>query len=135
MLIHGEKLLPRGTADCLKKRRLLNEKDLSPALCQEYGEKFFELGWWEDALEFFKKCNDTAGLEKIRTHCLETGDAYLLTRLGETDPQVWRRLGERALALEKFYFARQAFEFAADADKAAMVAGLIAGADAGPLHG
>lgn len=127
MVSHSEKEIPPGTPDCLKKRRLLNEKDLSPALCRENGEKFLELGWWEDALEFFKKGNDAEGLAKISTHCLETGDAYLLTRLGETDPQIWRRLGERALALKKFWFARKAFEFAGDADKAAMVAGLIAG--------
>jgi hypothetical protein len=131
MVSRGEKLLPPGAPDCLKKRRLLNEKDLNPALCREYGEKFLELGWREDALEFFKKGNDTEGLEKVRTYCLETGDTYLMTRLGETDPHIWRRLGERALALEKFFFARKAFEFAGDTDKAAMLAGLIAGEDAG----
>ncbi len=119
--------LPKGMPGCLKKRRLLNDKNLSPALCRDYGEKFFELGWWEDALAFFHKGHIADGLEKLRTHCLETGDAYLLTRLGETDREVWRRVGERALALEKYSFARKAFEFAGDADKAAMVAGLIAG--------
>ena len=60
----GEKLLPRGTADCLKKRRLLNEKDLSPALCQEYGEKFFELGWWEDSRNFLRKAAILRGWKK-----------------------------------------------------------------------
>jgi hypothetical protein len=120
--------LPPGVPDCLKKRRLLNEKDLSPDLCREYGDQFFAHGWWEDALEFYLKGNLAAGLERIRAHCLETGDAFLLARLGKNhDPQVWRALGDRALALEKFYFARRAYELAGDPDKTALAAGLIAG--------
>ena len=127
--------LPPGVPNCLKKRRLLNEKELSPALCREYGEKFLALGWWEDALEFFQKGHVTQGLEQIREHCLETGDAYLLARLGrEHDPQVWRTLADRALALEKFHFARRAYELAGDADKTALAAGLIAGLGAENLE-
>jgi hypothetical protein len=127
--------LPPGVPGCLKKRRLLNEKELAPGLCREYGEKFFSLGWWEDALEFFQRGNVSEGLEKLRAHCLETGDAYLLGRLGKTHtPEVWLRLADRALALEKLHFARRAYELAGDADQAAMVAGLIAGLDAEPLE-
>jgi hypothetical protein len=120
--------LPPGIPPSLKKRRLLNDRDLSPERCREYGDQFFSHGWWEDALEFYQKGNVAAGLEKIRTHCLETGDAYLLARLGrDHDPQVWRALADRALALEKFHFARRAYELAGDPDKAALAAGLIAG--------
>ena len=120
--------LPPGVPNSLKKRRLLNEKELSSALCREYGEKFLSLGWWEDALEFFRKGNVTQGLEQIKEHCLETGDAYLLARLGrEHDQQVWRTLADRALTLEKFHFARRAYELAGDPDKTALAAGLIAG--------
>ena len=66
-------------------------------------------------------------LEKLKVDCLETGDAFLLGRLGHQTPEDWRRAGERALALGKLYFARRAFEIAGDDDKTAMVAGLIAG--------
>jgi hypothetical protein len=125
--------LPPGVPNCLKKWRFLNEKELSPDLCRQYGEKFFSLGWWEDALEFFQKGQVTEGLEKIKAHCLETGDAHLLARLGkEHDPEVWIALADRALALEKFHFARRAYELAGDSDKTAMVAGLIAGLGAEP---
>jgi hypothetical protein len=125
--------LPAGVLNCLKKRRLLNEKELSPDLCRQYGEKFFALGWWEDALEFFLKGQVAQGLEKVKAHCLETGDAYLLARLGkEHDPEVWIALADRALTLEKFHFAHRAYELAGDSDKAAMVAGLIAGLGAEP---
>jgi hypothetical protein len=119
--------LPKGVPNCLKKRQLLNEKALSPALCREYGNKFLELGWQEDALEFFKKGDVADGLEKLTAYSLETGDAFILARLGNQEPQVWRRLAERALALGKLHFARRAFEVAGDDDKTAMVAGLLAG--------
>jgi hypothetical protein len=119
--------LPQGIPHCLKKRQLLNDKVLSPDLCREYGEKFLELGWREDALEFFRKGGRADELEKLKAFCLETGDAFLLGRLGPQAPADWRRLGERALVLGKLNFARRAFEMAGDDDKTAMVAGLLAG--------
>jgi len=129
MLSQTTPTLPKGLPGCLKKRRLLNEKELRPELCREYGEKFLAQGWWEDALEFFQRVGDSQGLEKIKKHCLETGDAYLLGRLGVSqDPQTWRQLAEQALDLGKLRFARRAYELAGDSDKAAMVEGLIAGA-------
>jgi len=113
--------------DCLKKRQLLNDKVLSLDFCREYGRKFLELGWREDALEFFKKGGMTDELEKLKAYGLETGDAFLLGRLGPQTPEDWRRLGERALDLGKLHFARRAFEMAGDDDKTALVAGLLAG--------
>ena len=124
--------LPKGLPGCLKKRRLLNDPELRPELCRQYGEKFFSLGWWQDALEFFMKCRDIQGLEKIKNHCLKTGDAFLLSRLGPQDPKTWRLVAEKALDQGKFGFARRAYELAGDPDKAAMVGGLMAGAAAGP---
>jgi hypothetical protein len=115
-----EKSLPSGTPGCLKKRRLLNEKGLSPDLCREYGEKFLALEWYEDALEFFQKGNYQEGLDKIKAHCLETGDAFLLARLGKDwGPDLWRQVAEKALALGKVQFARRALEMAGDTEKAA----------------
>jgi hypothetical protein len=119
--------LPKGIPNCLKKRQLLNDQVLSPELCREYGQKFLELGWREDALEFFKKGGLADELEKLKDYALETGDAFLLGRLGQQGPEDWRRLGEQALALGKLHFARRAFETAGDEDKTGLVAGLIAG--------
>ncbi|MCX5892539.1 MAG: hypothetical protein NTW80_06125 [Deltaproteobacteria bacterium] len=129
--VQPSQTLPRGMPGCLKKRRLLNDPELRPEACKEYGENFLALGWWQDALEFFQKCGDTQGLEKITHHCLETGDAFLLGRLGSPqDPKTWRQVAEKALDQGKFRFARRAYELAGDSDKVAMVEGLIAGADA-----
>lgn len=132
MLSQKTQTLPKDLPGCLKKRRLLNDSELKRELCREYGEKFLADGWWEDALEFFQKAGDSQGLEKIKKHCLATGDAYLLSRLGVgQDQKTWRQLAEQALDLGKLRFARRAYELAGDPDKAAMVEGLIAGAETG----
>ena len=124
--------VPKGIPNCLKKRQMLNDQVLNPALCREYGNKFLALGWREDALEFFKRGNFADELANLKAYCLETGDAYLLARIGKQEPEVWNRLAERALALDKLHFARRAFEIAGDDDKCAMVAGLIAGQTTDP---
>jgi len=123
----GHPAAPKGIPNCLKKRQMLNDQGLSPASCREYGHKFLALEWREDALEYFKKGAAADELENLKTYCLETGDAYLLARIGKQEPEVWRRLGERALVLGKLHFARRAFEIAGDEEKCAMVAGLLAG--------
>ena len=115
MFGRAAKVLPPGLPHCLKKRRLLNEADLSPSVARDLGEKFLALGWWEDALEFFRQAGDQPGLARLKAHALETGDAYLLNRLGpEVDPGDWRRVAEKALALGKLEFARKAFAQAGD---------------------
>lgn len=114
----GNRGLPPGVPDCLKKRRLLNEKELSPEVCRDLGEKFLALGLIEDALEFFLKSHYQPGLDKLKALALESGDAHLLGRLGESDPEIWRRLAEQALQQGKFHFARRALEAAGDREQA-----------------
>lgn len=127
MVRGSEKFLPPGAPGCLKKRRLLNEKELSPGLCREYGEKFLAAGWVEDALEFFQKGGDAPGLEKLRALCLKTGDAYLLSRLGhEQDPGLWRQVAQKAQELGKLHFARRAYEHSGDQERASALARLLA---------
>ena len=121
----GRPAVPKGIPGCLKKRQMLNDQVLNPALCREYGNKFLALGWREDALEYFKKGDIADELENLKAYCLETGDAYLLGRIGKQEPDVWSRL-------DKLHFARRAFEIAGDDDKCAMVAGLIAGQTTDP---
>jgi hypothetical protein len=118
---------PRGIPDCLKKRHLLHDKEISPELCRQLGEKFLALEWWEDALEFFQKGGVTEGLARLRELAISTGDAHLLTRLGEQDPQVWRKLADTALAQGKLHFACRALKAAGDEEAAAAVAARLAG--------
>jgi tetratricopeptide (TPR) repeat protein len=126
MFRRAAKILPPGLPHCLKKRRLLNDPEVNPALCRDLGEKFLALEWWEDALKFFQKAGDDAGLARIKAHVLETGDVYLMSRVGsDQDPELWRRVADQALALGKLHFARKAYERADDAEKSAAVRRLI----------
>ena len=112
------KILPRGLPDCLKKRRLLNDKTITPEVCRDYGEKFLALGFWEDALEFFFQGNCQDGLEKIKALALERGDSYLMGRLGTHPPEVWRQVADQALKSGKIHFARRALEQAGEREQA-----------------
>jgi hypothetical protein len=124
----GDKALPSGMPNCLKKRRLLNEKELSPQMCRELGEKFLALEWWEDALEFFQKGGYREGLDRLEALALENGDAFLLSRLKkERDPDFWSRVAGTALSLGKLAFARRALELAGDKEKAGEISRLIMG--------
>jgi hypothetical protein len=110
--------LPKGMPDCLKKRRLLNDKQLSPEVLRDYGEKFLAQGFLEDALEFFLRGNQGPGLEKLKDLALKAGDAYLMARLGPHPPEVWRQVADQALKLGKIQFARRALEQAGDREQA-----------------
>lgn len=105
---------PAGLPDCLKKRRLLHERELSPEVCRRLGKKFFSLAWWEDALDFFRKGQIQEGLERLKNQAVASGDAHLLSRLGEKDPAVWRALAAAALAQGKLHFALKALKAAGD---------------------
>jgi hypothetical protein len=116
MIGRSAKVLPKGLPDCLKKRRLLNDKELSLELCRDYGEKFLALGFREDALEFFLRGNYGPGLEKLKALALEAGDPHIMARLGPHSQEVWRQVADRALKLRKIQFARRALELAGDKD-------------------
>jgi len=116
MIGRPEKVLPKGMPNCLKKRHLLNDKELSPELCRDYGEKFLALGFWEDALEFFQRGNFEPGLEKLQALALEAGDPHIMARLGPHSQEIWRQVADRALKLRKIQFARRALELAGDKD-------------------
>lgn len=119
--------VPRGIPDCLKKRRLVHDQEISPEHCRQLGEKFLALQWWEDALEFFQKGGVTEGLARLRELAVDSGDAHLLSRLGETDPALWRQLADAALAQGKLHFAYRAFKAAGDEEAAAAVAARLSG--------
>ena len=115
---NSHNVLPKGMPDCLKKRRLLNDKELSPELCRDYGEKFLALGFLEDALEFFVRGHYEPGLDKLKAQALEAGDAYVMARLGPQPPEIWRQVADQALKLGKIHFARRALEQAGDREQA-----------------
>ncbi len=107
----------------LKKKKLLDDPHLPAATCREYGDLCLAQGWLADALDFYLKGQDTAGLEKLQAIALETGDAFLLERLlqaqGRQDPVLWQQVAEAAVAAGKETMARWAQERAAQSGAAA----------------
>lgn len=124
---NSSNILGRGLPDCLKKRRLLNDKTLNPELCRDYGEKFLALGFYEDALEFFLRGNFQEGLDQLKALAVENGDAYLMGRLGPQPQEVWRETAAQALKLRKLHFARRALEQAGDREEAEELAKALQG--------
>lgn len=98
----------------LKKKKLLDDPQLSAATCRSYGDLFAAAGWLADALDFYLKGNDTAGLARLQAVALETGDAFLLERLlqaqGREEPELWSHIAATAAAAGKFTLARWAQE-------------------------
>ena len=96
----------------LKKKKLLDDPNLSAAECRKYGGLFLEAGWVADALDFFLKGNVPEGLEQLQALALDTGDAFLLERLlqaqGREAPDLWEQVAVRATALQKYTLAQWA---------------------------
>lgn len=104
----------RDIPSFLKKKKLLDHVDLPAAECGRYGRLFLAAGALADALDFFLKGNDTEGLDQLRDLAVDTGDAFLLERLGQAQgldtPELWEKVAIKAAALEKFTLARWAEE-------------------------
>ena len=98
----------------LKKKKLLDDPQLSADVCRAYGDLFFAAGWLADALDFYLKGNDAAGLARLQALAVESGDAFLLERLlqaqGREAPELWPQVAAAASAAGKDTLARWAQE-------------------------
>lgn len=97
-----------------KQKILYIDKNNESAL-QNYGDSFFEEGRLSDALDFYKKANHNAGLQKIKDIAFDNGDVMLWELAAkalhlELKPADWEAIGQKAMVLKKYYFARQALE-------------------------
>ena len=111
----GKKELPHYK----KKQQRLHAKDAKPEDLSRQGEEFLKAGWLSDAIDFFGKAGDQNGLEKIRDITIEEGDVFLfrstLKALDATASEdQWKELADRAFALGKYQFAREAYRMAGD---------------------
>ena len=102
-----------------QKQGILHKKDAKPEELKNWGRKFLENGWIRDAIVFFQKAEDREGLLSIRRKMIEEGDVFLFrqTLLGldeAASEDEWRQLGDRALALGKMQFAREAYRMMGD---------------------
>jgi len=110
--------------DSVKKRDLLGAVHKTPPDFSAYGEEFLREGHLADAAEFFARAKNQAKLKEILGIALREGDAGLVGRVCAWAPDLvtadtWRECALEALRLEKFSFARQAWEKAGDPAKAA----------------
>ena len=113
----------------LKKRDVLWNPRTSPSQLSAYGREFLARESFSDALDFFEKAKDEAGVSEIKKIALEQGDTFLLARLERYKPSLvteadWQsaektaeRLGKPSMA----EFARKKL-----APPAAEVAGKLA---------
>ena len=97
------------------KQKILYLDKTSPADLIHYGNLFLEAGAYSDALDFFQKSNHNEGIQKIKNIALESGDVMLFQRAAkalnlELSSSDWENIGEKAMKLKKYFFARHALE-------------------------
>jgi hypothetical protein len=107
----------------LKKKKLLDDPQLPPAVCREYGDLFLEHGWLADALEFYLKGNVAEGLAQLHKLAVASGDAFILERLqqaqGPLAPEAWQQAAAAAAAAGQEALAQWARERSGEAGGAA----------------
>jgi len=104
-----------GLPSVLERRGLLYGKESARADHAKIGRQYAAAGRFADALEFFARAGDAAGIESVRADAIERGDAFLLAQVervggAPVDAATWRTLAERAAAAGKETFARLARE-------------------------
>jgi hypothetical protein len=114
-------LMPK-IVNCLKKRDLLHNPQISTDQLSQYGREYFNQALLVDALNFFEKAQDMDGIREIRKRSIEDGDPFLLQQtsklLKEIAPEgAWRKVGEKALADGRFQQAMTAFKAIPDEEQ------------------
>ncbi|MBN2495846.1 MAG: hypothetical protein JXR96_14745 [Deltaproteobacteria bacterium] len=82
-------------------------------------ERYLEVSWYSDALDFYEQARHAEGIERIRTKVREEGDAFLFHRClrlleQEAGPGEWKELADNALRLGKLQFAREGYRMAGE---------------------
>ena len=97
------------------KQKLLYIDKVNPSVLQNYGDMFLGEGSSSDALDFYQKANDNSGMQKIKDIAINSGDVMLFQQAAralhlELKPSDWESIGQKAIELKKFSFARHALE-------------------------
>jgi len=80
-----------------------------------YGDLFLAEGKIPDAFDFYKKAKYSEGIDKIITTAMNTGDTMLYGQAMKAlnkEPVLadWEKIGQKAIALKKYFFAKFAWE-------------------------
>jgi hypothetical protein len=115
-------LATRKLPDYRLKQKLLYIDKTSPEVLEAYGDAFMAEGNISDALDFYQKANFTEGIQKIKDKAMADGDVMIFQAAAkalkiELQPAEWEAIGEKAVALKKYFFARHAFSKANNEEK------------------
>jgi tetratricopeptide (TPR) repeat protein len=102
-------------SDYRLKQKILYVDKVNPNELQNYGNSFLEEGLFPDALDFYQKANDNGGIQKIKDIAFESGDVMLFQQAAkalhlELKSADWESIGQKAINLKKYSFARHALE-------------------------
>jgi hypothetical protein len=103
----------RKLPDYHLKQKILYIDHTDLHVLQNYGDIFFVEDNFSDALDFYQKANFIAGLQKIKKAALDRGDVMLFQGAAkalkiELKPADWESIGQMAISLKKYFFARHA---------------------------
>lgn len=81
----------------LSKRDLLHGPKTSPQALSTAAREYLARESFSDALDFFEKARDAAGVQEVKRVALERGDSFLLGRIERYDPALvsagdWERV-------------------------------------------
>lgn len=97
------------------KQKILYIDKANENILRDYGNLFFEDGFLSDAIDFYEKANDKTGIQKIKDMAFERGDVMLFQQAAkalalELKPADWEGIGQKAIVLKKYSFAKHALE-------------------------
>lgn len=97
------------------KQKILYIDKTDAEILKNYGNTFLDAGFISDAIDFYNKANYYDGLEKIKAMAFETGDVMFFQRVMKalnTEPSQadWEMIGQKAISLKKYLFAKHALE-------------------------
>jgi hypothetical protein len=97
------------------KQKILYIDKVNPNVLKNYGDMFLEEGLLSDALDFYQKENNNSGMQKIKDIAFDRGDVMLFQQAAkalhlELKPANWESIGQKAIDLKKYLFAKHALE-------------------------
>jgi hypothetical protein len=107
-------------------RELTADPKLTPDEANRYGDLFVRAGKYPIAMMFFERSKDRGRLAQVKKDAIKMGDAFLLHGITRLAPDLveaaeWRDAGDAAHREGKLLFARDCYEKAGDATKAAAI--------------
>ena len=107
-------------------RELTADPKLTPEEADRHGDLFVKAGNYAVAMMFYERSKNKSRLEQIKKDAIRLGDSFLLHQIVRIAPDFvvpdeWREAARQAYKEGKLLFARDCYEKAGDAEKAAEV--------------